>query len=343
MLSMKNVSKLINYPFERQKPNDNEMNDVFDGVVWKDIMETEYMKEADTRIGLGVCFDGMDIYNKRNSNGNICSLEISILNLPPSIRHKAAFGIQLVIILNQSEKYCKSLEDIFQLFVDELILLYNGINYKDSDNNIKLCRAAVVFVASDTKAHEKLFRVSGPNSNVGCYHCLGFNGTYSNELHKCYYIGHRKFLKTNNYLRRLSNVDSFYLFEIYNFLTIEVNEETSEENILQFIENEELEAPTARTMEQYRSFAKIAVESNRPCGGVHGLSVFCQLPYFDIYKQAPFDEMHCFSGIVKNRIQLLKGDRGCNNKVRAHEKSLERFKHIWNEKVILIFENLNLN
>lgn len=165
----KNISNLFEYYRTRERENEY-LKDIYNGQVWKELIESEYMNEAHLKIGLGFCFDGMDIFKKGRSKGSISSIEFSILNFPPEYRHIAAFGIQLAILFNDTESSSPAMDGIMELLVDEMLELYNGFTYVDHNNNTKLCRGVVIYVATDTKGHEKLFKVSGSNSKIGLIH-----------------------------------------------------------------------------------------------------------------------------------------------------------------------------
>ena len=61
-----------------------------------------------------------------------------------------------------------------------------------------------------------------------------------------------------------------------------------------------------------------------------------KLQKFDISKQIPVDPLHCFSGVARNRIEIMISNKGNNLQVKQEEKENFRFPHFWNSNVILI-------
>lgn len=55
----------------------------------------------------------------------------------------------------------------------------------------------------DTKAHEKVLCVQGPNSESGCYYCMDFKGTRLERGEKMVYYDHRRFLPINHPMRKI--------------------------------------------------------------------------------------------------------------------------------------------
>ena len=77
----------------------------------------------------------------------------------------------------------------------------------------KICKIVLIYFACDTKAHEKVLNVQGPNSKAGCYYCNYFKGKRLNKGKKMVYFDHRSYLNENNELRNISIKYSI----IYNY------------------------------------------------------------------------------------------------------------------------------
>lgn len=183
---------------------DNVISDIYDGQIWNDVMNNDEMKDCDLKIGLSMCFDGMDIYSSGNNTGQISSLEISILNFDHKYRNKPGLGMKLVILFSNVEEDSVANDELMKLFIDELNELYRGIDYNENGET-KKAKAALLYICSDTKGYEKLFKVQGPASLAGCYKCNGFTGTYQPLLKKTVYIGHRMFLSSNHPYRKIKS------------------------------------------------------------------------------------------------------------------------------------------
>ena len=89
--------------------------------------------------------------------------------------------------------------------------------------------------------------------------------------------------------------------------------------------------PLIRDKEHNLRVTHIVNEDNThtPMFGIKGSCKLHKLHYFDIYFQVPVDPMHCISGVIKQRVQLMKGERGSSKAIRESEKLLGRFPHMW--------------
>ena len=63
----------------------------------------------------------------------------------------------------------------------------------------------MINILADTKAHEKLLCVQGPNSLSGCYYCWKFPGVTMKKINQRIYYDHRIFLNKNSKMRNKTN------------------------------------------------------------------------------------------------------------------------------------------
>lgn len=128
----KNSGKFLLYPWARSIDEDQrsgkKMKEVYDGQVWKTIMEEEEkMKEAFCQIGLGMFYDGFQVFNgKINSNKSAWAMFVYILNYPAEIRHKLGIGLFL-ILLHDISYTKKAWHLVNEVVLRELQRLHNGI------------------------------------------------------------------------------------------------------------------------------------------------------------------------------------------------------------------------
>jgi hypothetical protein len=117
---------------------------------------------------------------------------------------------QLLGLINASEALVSPNDHIISLFKDEVIQLINGVQFKNSQGEMKIMKGAIVFCALDTIAHQHFCKMQGSGSNTGCYMCQQFKGT--NFEHKYGHIvfpGHRRFLDMTHRFRNMSLNNSF--------------------------------------------------------------------------------------------------------------------------------------
>ena len=103
--------------------------------------------------------------------------------------------------------------------------------------------------------------------------------------------------------------------------------------MIQFTEKQNGEIPSQRTLSDYEKSVLSFKKRKIPTNGVNGVSIFLKLNNFNLMEQVPVEPLHCLSGVIKNRIDILKGNRNKNNNVKLEEIANGRFKHFWQQTV----------
>lgn len=166
----------LNYPSRRYKPfsHNNYYSDVYDGDTWK-WFESQ-MRPREHFIGIAMCSDGMDMFNKSGKSTN--PVQVSVLNFPPCMRSVLHVGLFLWAI-------DKGTDGALQVICEELKHLWEvGIEFDGITHRIGL-----VSVVLDGRGLEKVKKQQGNGSYAGCTDCA-MDGLRFNDA-MCIY-GHRR-------------------------------------------------------------------------------------------------------------------------------------------------------
>ena len=159
--------------------SDDILSDIYDGNIWKTFKETNddenspnffRSENADSHLGLILNLDWFQPYdNTVHSTGVIYA---AICNLPRNIRFKRENLLILGLLPGPNEVGLHKINHYLALIVDELKLLWNGINLEKSQNHPngrKIC-ATLVLVSCDIPIAKKI--CDHVSALVLCHRCL---------------------------------------------------------------------------------------------------------------------------------------------------------------------------
>ncbi len=164
------------YPHWRKKGDDSNewWTDIYDGTTWQ--WFEEQMGPKERFIGLVVCSDGMDMFNKSGKSTN--PVQVVVMNLPLGMRHVMHVGMFLWAL-------DKGTDGALEVITEELLMLWHqGIAVDDI-----VYRVAIVSIVLDGKGLEKVKKQQGNGSYAGCTDCE-MDGMRFNDA-MCIY-GHRR-------------------------------------------------------------------------------------------------------------------------------------------------------
>ena len=150
------LRNFFKYPSLRPPSPEHLLTDVYDGNTWK-WFEANKLPNS-IFIGLQLSWDGAELFN--SISRSMWPVMWSILNLPPDLRDKPFLGLHMVSLDTGS---AASLE----VLVDELEALWTvGITIRDQLYVVGVCH-----IICDGKGREKIKKVQGASSTMGCHLC----------------------------------------------------------------------------------------------------------------------------------------------------------------------------
>jgi hypothetical protein len=143
-------------------------------------------------------YDGAQIHKHKYSN--FSALLTTIQNLPPSYRPKLGVGMFVTALFTANAG--SGAEDFLfvDLYIRELFLLSKGVTMSVKGVNY-LVQARLIHHTADTKAIEPMIKAQATASRAGCPLCYGTIGTWSTDLWKCYFGGHRQYMDIRHLTR----------------------------------------------------------------------------------------------------------------------------------------------
>jgi hypothetical protein len=154
-------------------------------------------------------YDGAQLF--KSIVKNFCPLMISILNLPPTLRKVVNLGMFTITVFTGGKRDAKNPNlsnseqfTIGKCFVDELLTLDSeGILVNDLDDNsiIYHVKARLISHVYDTAEIQHICQFQGVQSSSGCALCRTTQGRYNKELGASCFLGHRRMLPLDHFLR----------------------------------------------------------------------------------------------------------------------------------------------
>lgn len=68
MLQNETILNLLDY-YKSHHYKEYIISDIYDGSVWKTQINSDDIKNADIKIGITFCYDGLDVYSSGNNTG----------------------------------------------------------------------------------------------------------------------------------------------------------------------------------------------------------------------------------------------------------------------------------
>jgi hypothetical protein len=161
-----------------------------------------------------ISYDGAQVYTYNISTFK--PLFISVQNLPPTFRNKVGVGMFLCSAFTSVEG-SKAEQFLFtDCLIRELSVLREGVEIEIYGKTYFICAYLNKHIV-DTSELESYVNVSCSSSNMGCMFCGGIHGVWRDQLDKCTYNGHRRYLPLNHYFRAFGQsrtcCDKEYYFE----------------------------------------------------------------------------------------------------------------------------------
>jgi hypothetical protein len=239
------------------------IRDICEGNEYTRIKEAVEVNSAGIRsewtIGLAIAYDGFRAVKKWNQK-SIWAMWCFVLDLPPKLRNVPGIGMHLVLLHDITKGHAEKCL-VRATIVQELKRLSNeGVCvsqvpcFKERSNAPKvikkdgILRAFVSYFHLDTRGLEKMLCIQGANSTAGCYRCDSFQSTRIKGIDKALFLGHRRFLPTNDPRRK--------------FCSSNVRRDDPELVALHFVEEEKRMRPKEMTYVKYIDYSRQAKELN---------------------------------------------------------------------------------
>lgn len=136
-------------------------------------------------------YDGAQIFKRRVSS--FWPLFTSIMNLPPSYRHRIGIGTFLLSLFTAENGSVAEHFIFAKCFIQELKMLEKGFVFS-ADGERYFIQARLVLHVCDGRALEKLCKIQGAGALCRCTLCQGIYGlSRKTEMDRVVYLGHRGF------------------------------------------------------------------------------------------------------------------------------------------------------
>ncbi|XP_021368398.1 uncharacterized protein LOC110460022 [Mizuhopecten yessoensis] len=266
-------------------------------------------------IALSYCSDGFNPFHHNITAGNysIWAQTGLILNLPAKLHSKKTTTMLFGLIAGPRAP--KRLNIYNEVIIDELVRLDQGIGIYDAFmRKSSILRARVMFTVCDVPGNAKEQNRVQQNAKASCGHCH-LKGTHSKILDKTVYPGGRTFLEKDHPLRFDTSFPTRSIEE-----AVAVSRTKSDEIAMSiFCDKLEHQSRDLGTNNKTR-FHAITPEHGR-----YGSSQWLRLSYMDMQsKHSPVEPMHAIKVVAEHVTKLLNGDED-GSKVRAQERSMNRF------------------
>ncbi|XP_062508144.1 uncharacterized protein LOC134184461 [Corticium candelabrum] len=245
--------------------------DVWHGNVWRQLKDNRGCQFFSDEFSIGLTLNVDWFCPFSRSPYKVGVMFMSVLNLPRKQRMKQRWTMLVGIIPGPSEPKLH-INDFLRPLVDDLELLWNGIEVVLADGSIKAVKAALVCVSCDLPASRKVLQFLGHKSDLGCSKCK-FQAERAPGTHG-------------------ASGKMSYLTNGETSLSIPLRSGAE-------VRQQALTYRDASTKAQQDHLAKT--------NGVR-YSELLRLPYFDPVEMTAVDPMHCFFlGLVSHEISLILG------------------------------------
>lgn len=151
-----------------------EMEDIYDGQVWKDFQKVSGKPFLSGSLGLGLMMNIDWFQPYKRASYSVGAIYVTIMNLPRSVRFKR----ENVVLIGILPGPCEPKHDInpyLQPIVDELSELWAGVTMKvctTSGKTAQMARCTLLSIACDIPAGRKVCGFLGHSAKRGCCKCL---------------------------------------------------------------------------------------------------------------------------------------------------------------------------
>ena len=156
-------------------------SDVFDGKVWKEFQyfDGERFLKDKYNLALMISMDFFQPY--KHVNYSVGAIYCVIMNLPRSVRYKQENVVLLGLIPGPHEP-AKHINTFLQPFVNELLTLWDGVEFKLDSGVTHKVRCALLCVACDMPGGRKTCGFLAHSAILGCSKCFkNFPGLVGNK------------------------------------------------------------------------------------------------------------------------------------------------------------------
>ena len=147
------------------------LSDVYDGKIWRDFQSfhgNSFLSEPGS-LALMLNMDFFQPY--KHIEYSVGAIYLTILNLPWHARYKRENVILVGLIPGPHEPH-HDINSFLQPLVDELMLLWQGVEFNIHSSNEKKCiRCALLCIACDLPAGRKTCGFLSYNAHLGCSRC----------------------------------------------------------------------------------------------------------------------------------------------------------------------------
>ena len=147
------------------------IKDVFQGRIWKQFLEVDgkpFLREPNS-IVLMLNVDWFQSFKHREYSVGV--IYLSIMNLPLTLRYKRE-NIIIVGTLQGPFEPSKDINHYIQPLVQELLVLWNGVEVETADKGVQHIRCALLYVCCDLPASKKVCGFLSHSANLGCSKCF---------------------------------------------------------------------------------------------------------------------------------------------------------------------------
>lgn len=286
--------------------------------------EEEVGKEA---IALSYCSDGFNPFHHNITQGtySIWAQSGLLLNLPPQLRMKKETTMLFGLIPGPHSP--KSLNIYNEVLVRELLELEKGVPaFNSFTQKSTTLRARILYTVCDVPGNAKEQNRVQQNAKASCCHCC-MKGIHSKILDKTVYPGGRIFLPLDHPFRH-----------DVSFPTRSVEESV----VINRTKHHEMTTATLcdRLEHEIRNEGKnnkARLQSIAQEHGRYGSCEWFRLPYLDMQeKHSPVEPMHAVKVVAEHITKMVNGDED-GPKVRAQERSMNRFVHCCPDQIYNIY------
>jgi hypothetical protein len=293
------LRRLFSYPFDRRKPMDGYVDDIYDGSCWQGFQSK--LGVGEELIGIQACTDGADMFNY--SGKSMWPLAWSIINFPPNLRDKIHLGMHLA-------SFDTGTDAALILFARELLDMWNN-PIKQNREPYKTYRLALLQIIADGPGLCKITHTTGASAYHGCNLC-DFGGEAFGKGTYCY--SYRRYLPINHPLRMRRQLHGL------QFDSNETRQIPVDRSYATF-HADGMEADRRRAVVLSNNSGSLKKANEVVVGGVKGVWAFDMLPYAaDIIWEK--DSMHAFYNAITDALNVLSPTS--KSGYRKHENRTEK-------------------
>jgi hypothetical protein len=293
------LRRLLSYPWDRRKPMEGYVDDIYDGTSWKTF--EDLLSPGEELLGIQACTDGADMFNY--SGKSMWPLAWSILNFPPNLRDKMHLGMHLASFDTGSDA-------ALILFARELLDMWRN-PIQQSVAPFKKYKLALLQILADGPGLCKITHTTGASAHHGCNLCNFSGEPYAGGT---YCFAYRRYLPLTHPLRKRRQLHG---------LQFDSNEDRSIPVLRSYdtFHADGIEADRKRAIILASRGGSIKKANVVVVNGVKGVWAFDMLPYAKhiVWEK---DSMHAFYNAISDALNVLSPTS--KSGYRKHENRTEK-------------------